>query len=430
MVRMTILALLALTCGTMAVAQAGELGERIDEILSEHEFSCAHWGIHVVSLTNDSVVFSLDADKRFTPASTIKLLTSAAALDSFGPDYRFETGFLMRGEMDSTGTLWGDLVVRGSGDPTMRRINNSRSVGIAFRQIADSLRWRGLKKVCGHLVGDARIWPRQSLCPTWEIGDMDEEWLPVPGALSLGRRDSAPAANTFVVMETAFDPAQSLAPSPTDYYLSVLSEALEQAGIAMPGCSSNVGNSGEPTLLYRHTSSPLSEIIKRMNKESDNFTAEQLGLLLGGGHRLGGLEKIRAFLTAAGVDTAQIRLADASGLSRKNLLSPSAVVRLLTYMYRHRFSNAYERSLAVMGVDGTLAEERTKIPGAEVFAKTGTLDYVSALSGFLITDSKEILIFSILCNNFLCPVQLVRQVQDSICAVIADISNAQPVMRH
>jgi D-alanyl-D-alanine carboxypeptidase/D-alanyl-D-alanine-endopeptidase (penicillin-binding protein 4) len=97
---------------------------------------------------------------------------------------------------------------------------------------------------------------------------------------------------------------------------------------------------------------------------------------------------------------------------------------LLRYMHRHAFSHEFEQSLAVMGEDGTLAERPLDAPGAKVRAKTGTLTYASALSGYLKTDEGREFAFSILCNGFLVPVEAVHQVQDSICSLIATNAEA------
>ena len=399
-------------CAYATLGSGADFDDSVSALVSQEEFRGAHWGICVASPENDAVIFSLNIDKCFIPASTIKLLTSAAALDSFGPDYQFETTFSAANELDSSGTLWGDLVIRGSGDPSFSKRQNGNHLPVAFLQIADSLSRRGLKRLCGHLNGDARAWQREPICPSWEIGDVGEDWLPVPGALSLGKQDMSESSDLFIVQETMLG---SAGPNPTIFFLSEFREALLNAGISIPGCSSPNDMRGEPLLLYVHQSEPLCDMIKRMNTESDNFTAEQLGYALGGGSRLRGLEIIRTFLGKAGIDTSQIELADASGLSRKNFVTPRQIVRLLTTMHRHRFGSCYIESLAGMG-EGTLEERKL----ANVRAKTGTLGNVSALSGYLSAPSGNTFAFSIICNHFLGDVDEVRHAQDDICELLAE----------
>jgi D-alanyl-D-alanine carboxypeptidase/D-alanyl-D-alanine-endopeptidase (penicillin-binding protein 4) len=403
-------------CVHATLGSAADFSASLNALVSQEEFRGAHWGICIASPVNDNaVIFNLNADKCFVPASTIKLLTSAAALDSFGPDYRFETTFLAANELDSSGALRGDLIIRGSGDPSLNKRQNGNELPTAFLQIADSLWARGLQRICGHLNGDARAWQHEPVCPSWETGDIGEDWLPVPGALSLGRQDMSESSDLFVVQETTVG---SAGPSPTIYFLSEFRNALLDAGISIPGCVSQNEARKEPLLLYLHQSEPLCEIIKRMNTESDNFFAEQLGYALGGGSRARGLEKIQAFLADAGLDTSQIKLADASGLSRKNFVTPMQIVRLLTTMRRHRFALCYQQSLAGLG-EGTLEDRKLTNTQAVVRAKTGTLDHVSALSGYMSTPSGNTLAFSIICNHFLGDVDEVRRVQDEICELLA-----------
>lgn len=402
-----------------ASGRAGDLGAHIKGLTHEPSLVGARWGICIYSLRDDSLILSYNDEKLFVPGSTIKLFTSTAALDSLGADWRFETELIAQGALDSSGTLWGDLVVWGSGDPTLCEADTTDTIPRGFLQIAGSLRHHGLRQVRGRLVGDARAWQREPPCPSWEVGDFAEEWMPVPGALSLGHSDLTPDSARFGVLETMPDSAVPLGASPTSAFLSVFSKALRRAGIAIHGDQFNEGSLSDSTRLFVHRSAPLSEIIKRMNKESDNFCAEQLCRTLGGGSGSRGVLATGKFLAEAGVDTSQLRLADGSGLSRKNLVSPRAVVRLLRYMHRHSLSHEFMQSLAVMGVDGTLAERSLKGAHAEVRAKTGTLEYASALSGYVITESGEDIAFSLLCNDFLTPVETIRDVQDSICSLIA-----------
>ncbi len=403
-------------CIHPTLGSAADFAASVNTLVSQEEFRGAHWGICIASPVNDAVIFNLNGAKCFIPASTIKLLTSAAALDSFGPDYRFETAFFATNELDSTGTLWGDLIIRGSGDPSIRQKQNGNGLPTAFLQITDSLEARGLQRLCGHLNGDARAWQRESICPSWEIGDVGEDWLPVSGALSLGKQDMSESSDLFIVQETTIGFAD---PSPTIFFLSEFQKALLNAGIDIPGCSSQNEAQGEPLLLYIHQSEPLCDIIKRMNTESDNFIAEQLGYALGNGSRARGLEKIQAFLADAGLDTSQIKLADVSGLSRKNFVTPRQIVRLLTTMHRHRFGNCYMQSLAGMG-EGTLENRKLTNTQAVARAKTGTMDNVSALSGYLSTPSGNTFAFSIICNHFLGDIDDVRHVQDEICDLLTE----------
>jgi D-alanyl-D-alanine carboxypeptidase/D-alanyl-D-alanine-endopeptidase (penicillin-binding protein 4) len=427
--RLTLALLFSAILGAGALGSEHELRGRIEALISEPAFTTAQWGICVYSLTGDSIVFRHNDNKLFVPGSTIKLFTSAAALDSLGSEYRFRTEFVAHGTLDSSGTLWGDLVIRGSGDPTLSEIDTSSGFPVVLRGIADSLRQRGLRQIRGRVVGDARAWKREPICPSWEVGDLSEEWMPVAGALSVGRAHPALDTPSLAALETMPDSVVPLGPSPTVGFLSVFSSALGQAGITILGDEYEQSATGNVTQLFVYRSQPLMEIIRTLNKESDNFYAEQLCRVLGGGSGPGGISAIVRFLAKAGVDTSRVRLADGSGLSRKNLVSPDAVVQLLRHMHSDPFSDEFEQSLAVMGKDGTLAERPLDVSGAEVRAKTGTLAYASALSGYLRTSGQDEVAFCILCNNFLTPIETVHQIQDSICSLIATSADVPTNMK-
>jgi D-alanyl-D-alanine carboxypeptidase/D-alanyl-D-alanine-endopeptidase (penicillin-binding protein 4) len=414
---LTLLFIAVLRSGTLGSEH--ELGTRIEALISNHAFATAQWGICVYSLTGDSVVFRHNDNKLFVPGSTIKLFTSAAALDSLGSNYCFQTEFIADGTLDDSGTLWGDLVIRGSGDPTLSDIDTSSGFPVVLQGIAHSLRQRGLRQVRGHVVGDARAWKREPICPSWEVGDLGEEWMPVPGALSIGHAQPIFDTTGFVVLDAMPDSVMPLGPSPTPGFLSAFGGALKHAGITVIGNEYAPSHTGNITRLFVYSSPPLLQIISTLNKESNNFYAEQLCRVLGNGSWREGVQTVGRLLAKAGIDTSRIRFADGSGLSRKNLVTPEVVVQLLRHMHRHAFSDGFEQSLAVMGQDGTLAERPFDASGAEVRAKTGTLTYASALSGYVITDEGKEFAFSILCNGFLVPVEAVHQVQDSICSLIA-----------
>lgn len=158
-------------------------------------------------------------------------------------------------------------------------------------------------------------------------------------------------------------------------------------------------------VLAEHNSLPLGVDIRVINKVSQNLHAEVLLRLLGrekgtSGSIAGGLEVLRGFLTQADVRPEEYAFYDGSGLSRQNLVSPRATARLLRYAAKQSWGAEYMDSLPVAGVDGTLASRfKTLSPGAMLRAKTGSLDHVNVLSGYLTTAKGQRLVFSIMSNN-------------------------------
>jgi D-alanyl-D-alanine carboxypeptidase/D-alanyl-D-alanine-endopeptidase (penicillin-binding protein 4) len=158
-------------------------------------------------------------------------------------------------------------------------------------------------------------------------------------------------------------------------------------------------------VLAEHNSLPLGMDIRVINKVSQNLHAEMLLRLLGhekgsSGSIAGGLEVLRGFLLLADVHPEEYAFSDGSGLSRQNLVSPHAIVKLLRYAATQSWALQYMDSLPVGGWDGSLAQRFIKLPtSASLHAKTGSLDHVNALSGYMTTESGEQLVFSILLNN-------------------------------
>ena len=160
-----------------------------------------------------------------------------------------------------------------------------------------------------------------------------------------------------------------------------------------------------PIILAEHISVPLSFDVQVINKVSQNLHAEMMLRLLGrekgtSGSIAAGLEVLRSFLARADIHPEEFAFYDGSGLSRQNLVSPHATVKLLRYVSTQSWSSAFTSSLPLAGVDGTMTYRFKELPaGAIVRAKTGTLDHVNALSGYLTTSRGERLAFSIMSNN-------------------------------
>ena len=174
------------------------------------------------------------------------------------------------------------------------------------------------------------------------------------------------------------------------------------------------------SVLAEHISLPLIEDVRVTNKTSQNLHAELdlrlLGKLAGTGPSFeGGVAALKQFLRQAGITDDETVFMDGSGLSRRDLVTPAAVVQLLLYASRQPWGAAYQESLPVAGVDGSLSERFLNTPaGGLVHAKTGTLSHVNSLSGYGETKSGEHFVFSIMCNNHDLPSARVQGVIDSI----------------
>lgn len=179
-------------------------------------------------------------------------------------------------------------------------------------------------------------------------------------------------------------------------------------------------------VLAQNDSQPLSADLRVINKVSQNLHAELLLRLLGkekgtSGTVEGGLEVERSFLAQADIRPEEYNFYDGSGLSRQNLVTPHAVVKLLTYAYKQPWGANFADSFPVAGVDGSLVDRFTKTSAqGRVHAKTGSLDHVNSLSGYLTTEKGEHVAFSILSNNHNLTNKHAIEVIDSIVQCVVD----------
>ncbi|PJA51459.1 MAG: D-alanyl-D-alanine carboxypeptidase/D-alanyl-D-alanine-endopeptidase, partial [Candidatus Marinimicrobia bacterium CG_4_9_14_3_um_filter_48_9] len=176
--------------------------------------------------------------------------------------------------------------------------------------------------------------------------------------------------------------------------------------------------------IFTHTSQPLSEIIAKVNKPSQNFIAETLqktlGAILGDdGSSKSGIKVQMALYDSLGMDTRNLTIRDGSGLSRLDLVSPNTTASLLQMMWNHPDRDIFITSLPISGVDGTIEKRMVgTIAEGRVHAKTGYVSYVRSLSGYLWTLGGEPIIFTLMVNHYTVPTSLANKIQDTICTIL------------
>lgn len=472
----------------------GDFQEDLDKLFSQKLGKMGRWGMAVVSLEDGSLIYQHNSSQKFIPASNAKLFTTAAALEKLGPDYSYQTELYACGGLDTAGVLHGNLVVRGSGDPTINRWETL----LAW---ADSLAACGLTSVDGDLVGDeGNFVPEKlvSMVPrssnrlvkrkkrmAWNISGLafGDNLLAVtvsggargkplrvatepPMAVEVRnlsrtikgssstvtrkvkQKDGTYATRTRKVYNTgrphvSFDGrvlrvtgtlAQGsskrflfTAKQPDDHFARVLAAALASRGIEVRGVPRGSGGAAPGAdsawLMHAHSSPPLSEIIKVVNKSSHNLYAETLLKTLGSeengrGSVERGAEAERDIVFQMGLG--EVDLFDGSGLSRRNGVSPLQVVTLLRYMHQKPYWGDFYNSLAIGGVDGTLGG-RLSQPDmhGRIYAKTGSIGGVSALSGYVTAKSGKMFAFSIMVNNTN-RAKAARRVEDYICRLLVE----------
>jgi D-alanyl-D-alanine carboxypeptidase/D-alanyl-D-alanine-endopeptidase (penicillin-binding protein 4) len=450
-----------------------DLVRAIDAALDVPGLLSGWQGVVIQSLADNTFLYERNADHTFLPASNNKLLTSGVALEALGPDFVYRTRIFRVGSLSADGTLHGDLVLRGAGDPLFSPAE--------LRKMAAQVRQAGIRRVTGCLRYDDTLFDRQRLGDVWAWDDEPYYYSAQISALNLnenmvfvqvrpGRKPGAPVRvvisptdryvtlrNSAVTGATqsrsslvidrqrgqnvvlirgslpidvaAKDnlPTGVTVEDPSRYAAFVLAEFLRQAGVQVSGeLRDGPPAPSDAPVVAEHVSMPLSELLRHLNKPSDNLVAECLLKTVGAakqkqGSSGAGWQVARDFFQRIGLDVDRLQMADGSGLSRINFVTPRNLVRLLAYVHTTpQFSVLYD-SLPIAGVDGSLRSRLKNTPAEKnCHAKTGYVSNVSSLSGYVTTKDGEMLAFSILMNNHLAGNNVCRAAQDTIVALLAD----------
>ena len=455
--------------------------KELAKLLEDPNLQFAHSGVYVEDLETGEVLFRYNPRKLLIPASNMKLFTSAAALVKLGKDFRFATEIYGRDSLQN-GVLQGDLIIRGKGDPTIAGRFYQDSILTVFQSWADSLKQLGIRRVDGDLVGEVSYFSGPPLRYGWEWDDEPFYYAPQIDALSFNENcvdltiqggekvgDSVrvalnPSTNYVQIINTARtvsrdslsrlrvfrergrnviyvqgtikqgkkDEESITVEQPSRYFLTILKTVLQSKGIAVAGSikvteRNLLRDDPHLKLLFRHYSPPLKDIVKALNKKSNNFYAEQILSTLGAeilkkGSAEKGREVVSGWLASLGVADNEFIMADGSGLARKNMIAPIATATVLRYMYHHKnvFSD-YLASLPIAGVDGTIRKQLKGTPAeGHIFAKTGTVTRARALSGYAQTASGRMLLFVTMFNNYPVSTSYIKRIQDRICLLLVN----------
>ncbi|HUQ21099.1 MAG TPA: D-alanyl-D-alanine carboxypeptidase/D-alanyl-D-alanine-endopeptidase [Gemmatimonadaceae bacterium] len=399
------------------------LRHSIDSLASNPIFRNSNMGILIVNPRTGDTLYSLNAGRLFMPASNEKILTGTVALAQLGPDYRFTTTFASLGAKRDT-VLDGDLIVIGRGDPTVSDHAQGKAMDWMAR-IADSLSARGIKRIEGSLIRGGNAFPDTIYGYGWEYDDLlTESGAPIDELLydegMTKMRTQIAGRDTIIDIATR---------TPYRTYLEALDSALVAKGIRVArGVSDNIATipNPAPAPLFSVTSPPLRDILKLLEKPSQNQIAEILlrtmGLEKTGiGTADSGAAVVTRQLLAWGAERDGFRVYDGSGMSRHDLVSPETIVRALTAIQKDTAFHVFYDALPIAGVDGTL---RTRMVGTRAAgnmrAKTGTLQFVRSLSGYITDIDGDQLVFSLLHNHFITSVNNVSEFQNQVGALLAN----------
>lgn len=428
-----------------------ELATAIDAAIERPPLHRARWGILIQPLSlgaRSRVLYSHNAERYFTPASTAKLLTTAAALRQLGSDYKIRTSVYDTGA--------GVLRVLGRGDPTL--------TDVQLKALAQQLKRQGIREI-QQLAIDTSYFQGDVVNPNWEWEDVQSYYgAPVSSLIlnqnavdltlspqqpgqplrmswtdaiaarqwqienhSMTAEAGTPTSVTVTAVlgqpvlrikgQLAVDAKPELFGlailDPARYFLQHFRNVLALEGIRVQNASVvSQGTTPDERELAAVESPPLSVLIAQVNQESNNLYAEVLlrTLAWSGTRSLGantssdsaelGLNPLKATLTELGVDPESYVLADGSGLSRHNLVSPAALVQTLQLMAATPEASIYRASLPIAGVTGTLRNRfRNTAAQGKLRAKTGSMSGVSSLSGYLDVSGYQPIVFSIIVNQ-------------------------------
>jgi serine-type D-Ala-D-Ala carboxypeptidase/endopeptidase (penicillin-binding protein 4) len=379
-----------------AVPGQSALQRKLANALRVPHVAPAKSGAIAFDLTTGATVFTQNGSLSLAPASNEKLPLTYAALATLGATYRIETDVLGEGDLD--GTTWrGRLVLQGGGDPTLS------SAGL--RSLASQVRAAGVRRVTGGILADESWFDSRRTVAGWRSSFFLYESPPL-SALVVDR--------DLVGRYVARTPALAAG--------AAFARALRTAGVSVSG-PVQLGVAGDYAFpLAQVTSPPLWTILRFMDRESDNFTAELLLKQLGAieahrGTSAAGAAVVTQALTEAGVPMAGVRIVDGSGLSLLDRLTADAVTAILrTAWTNFSLRPAFLAALPIAGVNGTL-HDRLRTPPARgrVLAKTGTTREASALSGFV----RDRYAFAVLQNGNPIPSWWARRAQDRFATVLA-----------
>lgn len=427
----------------------------------------ANMGVLICDYHSGDTIDAFRANSVIPSASTMKLLTTATAVEMWGGDYRIKTPITYSGYIQD-GTLHGNLYIEGRGDPTF----GSRYVGshsFMYRWLRE-VRNAGIKHITGSVVGDASYFDGNALNPSWLWEDAGNYYA--PGIFALSYLDntmnivlqSGPVGSIATVLNTtpqvpevefenhircthiSYDGAfvhgvpysnrrylvgsvpsnrqtfgvKGDLPNPPLLLARDFTNLLNSSGVKVDGeatyLSEKLQNSVARTELFVYESEPLSEIIRHTNHESDNLYAEMLFRIFGSRYSIpctihNSSDFVREYWKNRGVSFRSAKILDGCGLAPQNTISPAMYVQLLRYMYGSKNKDVFLESLPCSGESGTLSSflHGTPLHG-KVCAKSGTIGGTKNYAGYIFFPDGRVWVFAVMVNSANCKTRKIQRV--------------------
>jgi D-alanyl-D-alanine carboxypeptidase/D-alanyl-D-alanine-endopeptidase (penicillin-binding protein 4) len=395
---------------------------------------------------------AFNEDKILNPASTLKVLTCLMMLDEYGENYRYETLLMYSGKLENDGTLKGDLIIKGSGDPSLgsNRYGNENSTVAFLDKCVAYAQKAGITCIDGDIVVDASEFGSDCVPHSWPYNDLGNYYAAGAWAvninensykLSFNRKGNSISSMTiqpeipkiYFKNELELGPANSgdqayifCAPYQDQAFIrgsiprgtgkfsirgsmpnaplflgESLQKTLEEKGIKSQGVQVEFDKSIKGKTIYTHKGVELGKMIKSALQKSINLYCEAFLLKLGDGSREKGLKFIQEKLESTNVlkDDYAFQMSDGSGLSQRNFMSSMTQASFLRKCYAK--DKGVLKMLARNGYDGTLKNKfTTKSLKGKIYGKSGSMGNVRAYTGILKTNKGRELSFSVIVNNY------------------------------
>ena len=441
---------LFLICLFAVVQQVCAQGAEINNFIKAGNLKHANIGIKVVEIPSGKTVHSYNEQLSLCPASCMKLVSSAAALELLGADYTYKTVLFTDGTINAQGVLQGDIYIKGVGDPTLGSAFIDKNPNAFLEQWTADIRKAGIKSINGRIIALDGLFGYEGVSSWWLWADMGNYYAPgiyglsvfdntyhlnlksgkagthpeilgwEPSSLGLKFENNLKAAanniDSAYIYGQPFDPERRIfgtipqnktvftikgdIPDPGLFLASHLTETLKKAGISVSGKASTARIEkkhapDEKKLLSQTTSPDLKKIIQVINFRSNNHYAEHLFKKIGSENKVKELWKTKA------LDTDALFMYDGSGLSPSNAVSVDFITDLLVYMAtKSKYSEAFYQSLPRAGKEGTVLSflKNTSLEGVSRM-KSGSMEGVYSYSGYVDKNGKRYA-FSVIVNKF------------------------------
>lgn len=424
-----------------------ELNQKITAMFSDPVMRNANWGLAVYDPKNKKMIHSYNENVSLIPASTTKLLTTETAMAILGKDFQWTTQLEYSGNIDEQGALHGNLYIIGSADPSL---GTGRGGAATYSTIINdftfSIKDLGIKRIKGDIVLKTAIFKnnKNNILPANIVWKNDKNYfLPMGSTNDTDPRQEklipskkvenqkmvylSPYTENLVYTEKFGGSYLSTKmPDATFYLGNNLKSNLTRNGIITEGVvvdrSHPQPHEEERKKIMAYQSPKLEELVYFINQTSNNAMSEAL-LKTTGFYKKGdfsldtGKATVNKHLSRKSFEFQGFNFADGSGLSRSNVVTPVSQVKFLSSLMNEKYFDSYFKSLPIAGQTGTLKSSfQNSESYGQIFAKTGTLNRVKTLAGYVKTKTGKLLTFSLLINNYNGSVAQVKQKMESILA--------------